>query len=79
MKSVKSMSLRLIGFFGTKKPINCKIIDSALFPLFVSSCFVDDIAKYQKASLLEFEAKCLVVNSPIDESEIHELLSPILM
>ena len=29
MKNLKSTNLQLIGFFGTKKPIICKIVDSA--------------------------------------------------
>ena len=28
MKNLKSTNLQLIGFFGTKKPIICKIVDS---------------------------------------------------
>ena len=28
MKNIKSTNLQLIGFFGTKKPIICKIVDS---------------------------------------------------
>ena len=28
MKNLKSTNFQLIGFFGTKKPIICKIVDS---------------------------------------------------
>ena len=36
-----SMNLQLIGFFGTKKPINCKIVDWRLFPTVTIYAYFD--------------------------------------
>ena len=36
-----STNLQLIGLFGTKKPINCKIVDSGLFPTVTIYAYFD--------------------------------------
>ena len=36
-----STNLQLIGFFGTKRPINCKIVGSWLFPTDIIYAYID--------------------------------------
>ena len=56
MKNLKSTNLQLIGFFGTKKPIICKIVDS----VHSSINFILETVPYVNPSLMRCEPPGIV-------------------